>query len=108
VYVPRIVLSLLILALGTYFARFVGNAVAAQLGRGGRGEGEALGKLARYAVLAFVLVVAFDQLEIGSVIVRTSFLILLGGFVFAVALAFGLGGRRWAAARLEEWWPTDK
>jgi hypothetical protein len=26
--------------------------------------------------------------------------------VFGLALAFGLGGRRWAAAMLERWWPS--
>jgi len=25
--------------------------------------------------------------------------------VLALALAFGLGGQRWAAALLERWWP---
>jgi hypothetical protein len=25
--------------------------------------------------------------------------------VFALALAFGLGGQRWAAELLERWWP---
>jgi hypothetical protein len=32
-------------------------------------------------------------------------LILLAGVVLALALAFGLGGRDWAAAVLERWWP---
>jgi hypothetical protein len=38
--------------------------------------------------------------------VRESFLIILAGVVFGLALAFGLGGRRWAAAMLERWWPS--
>jgi hypothetical protein len=28
--------------------------------------------------------------------------------VLALALAFGLGGRDWAAAMLERWWPQRK
>jgi hypothetical protein len=28
--------------------------------------------------------------------------------VFALALAFGIGGRRWAAALLERWWPQAR
>jgi hypothetical protein len=38
-------------------------------------------------------------------IIRQSFLILLAGIVFALALAFGIGGRDWAARMLERWWP---
>jgi hypothetical protein len=107
-YVPQIVFALLIVVFGAYFARFVGQAVAAHLGRGSGADGAALGRVARSVVLAIVLVAALDQLDIGGSIVRATYLILLGGVVFALALAFGLGGRDWAAARLEEWWPSSE
>jgi hypothetical protein len=32
----------------------------------------------------------------------------LAGLVLALALAFGLGGKDWAAAMLERWWPRPK
>ena len=32
----------------------------------------------------------------------------VAGIVFTRALAFGLGGRNWAAERIERWWPGDK
>jgi hypothetical protein len=32
----------------------------------------------------------------------------LGGLVLALALAFGLGGKEWAAAMLERWWPQRR
>jgi hypothetical protein len=37
--------------------------------------------------------------------VELTFLLLLGGVVLALALAFGLGGKDWAASLLERWWP---
>jgi hypothetical protein len=40
--------------------------------------------------------------------VRLSFLIILGGAVFALALAFGLGGQARVAKLLERWWPSDR
>jgi hypothetical protein len=41
--------------------------------------------------------------------IRQSFLIILAGVVFALALAFGIGGQRWAAGMLERWLPgADK
>jgi hypothetical protein len=53
------------------------------------------------------VLIALDQIKVGGDIIRESFLILLAGVVFAVALAFGLGGRRWAQERIEQWWPSD-
>jgi hypothetical protein len=42
---------------------------------------------------------------VGGDIVQRTFLIILGGLVLALALAFGIGGKDWAAAMLERWWP---
>jgi hypothetical protein len=42
---------------------------------------------------------------VGGEIIRYTFLIVLGGVVLALALAFGIGGQRWAAELLERWWP---
>jgi orotate phosphoribosyltransferase len=54
------------------------------------------------------VLIALDQMSVGGNIVRQSFLILLAGAVFALSLAFGLGGRRWAARMLDRWWPADR
>ena len=64
--------------------------------------------MARYAILIFVVLIALDQVGIGGDIVRQTFLIVLAGIIFALALAFGLGGREWAAELLERWWPRKK
>jgi hypothetical protein len=107
-FVPRLMLALLILTLGAYFARFVAGAVMAHCRNAGIQDGELLGRLAQYATLAFVFLIALEQMQIGGDIVRYSFLILLGGTVLALALAFGLGGQGWAAEMLERWWPRRR
>jgi len=107
-FVPKVIVALLILAFGAYFARFVANAVYTYCENADIRDGESLSRLARYAIMAFVVMIALDQMEVGGTIVRDAFLIVLGGIVLAIALAFGLGGREWAAARLEEWWPTNQ
>ena len=109
-FVPRVFVALLILAFGAYFARFVVGAVVGYCqGIGmGPGDAQALGRLARYAIMAFVVMIALEHLEIGGVIVRQTFLIVLAGVMLALALAFGLGGRDWAAAHLERWWPAPR
>src|SRR5690242_6949728 len=107
-FVPKVMVALLILAFGAYFARFVGNAVTAYCRNIHLQDADFMGAIARYAILVFVILVALDQVNIGGDIVRQTFLILLAGVVFAVALAFGLGGREWAADLLERWWPRKK
>lgn len=107
-FVPNLFIALLILAFGSYFARFVGNTVAAYGHKSKLQDAALLGKVAQYAVLVFVVLIALDQLKVGGDIVRQSFLIVLGGVVFAVALAFGLGGKDWAAERIEGWWPRTR
>ena len=108
VFVPRVVVALLILAFGTYFARFVGQAVVTYCRGIGVRDADTLGRLARSAVLVFVVMIALDELDIGGAFLANVFLIVLSGVVLAMALAFGLGGREWAAARLESWWPTQR
>jgi hypothetical protein len=107
-FVPKVMVALLILAFGAYFARFIGNAVCAYCRNIHLQDADLMGGIARYAILTFVILVALDQVNIGGDIVRQTFLILLAGVVFAVALAFGLGGRDWAADLLERWWPRKK
>ena len=104
-FVPRLMVALVILAFGSYFARFIGGAVMAYCRNIGLQDGDILGRLAQYAILAFVVLIALEQLQIGGAIVRHSFLILLGGIVLALALAFGIGGQGWAGELLERWWP---
>jgi hypothetical protein len=107
-FVPKVLVAALILAFGAYFARFVGNSISAYLRNVHMQDADLLGNLARYAILTFVVLIALDQVGIGGDIVRQTFLIVLAGIIFALALAFGLGGREWAAELLERWWPRKK
>lgn len=106
-FVPNVFVALLVLVFGAYFARFVGDAAQTYGRNAGIQDAQLLGKVAQYAILLFVVLIALDQVKVGGDIVRQSFLIILGGVVFALALAFGLAGKDWAAARIQEWWPTS-
>ncbi len=107
-FVPKVLVAVLVLAFGAYFARFIGNAITAYCRNVHIQDAELLGRLAQYAIVTFVILIALDQVNIGGDIVRQSFLIILAGLVFALALAFGLGGKEWAAELLERWWPRRK
>jgi hypothetical protein len=104
-YSPKVLVAMLIAVFGSYFARFVGNAITTYCNEAQIPDADLLGKMAQYLVMAFVLMIALRRLEVGADIVELTFLLLLGGVVLALALAFGLGGKDWAAALLERWWP---
>ena len=107
-FFPKVLVALLVLAFGTYFARFVGNAITAYCRNIHLQDAELLGRVAQSAIVVFVVLIAIDQVGIGGEIVRQTFLIILGGVVFALALAFGLGGKDWAADLLERGWPRRR
>lgn len=107
-FVPSLFVALLVLVFGSYFARFIGDSVTGYL-RGIRvQDAELLGRVARYAVLLFVVLIALDQVNVDGTVLFYTFLVILGGVVLTLALAFGLGGREWAARRLEKWWPSEE
>jgi hypothetical protein len=107
-FLPHVIVAVLILAFGSYFAQFVGNTVTSYCRSAQVRDAELLGILARYAILTFVVLIALDHLSIGGEIVRVSFLIILAGVVLGLALAFGIGGQKRAAELLERWWPTQQ
>ena len=107
-FVPKVMVAVLILVFGAYFARFVGQAVCAYCKKLQLQDADLLGRIVQYAILVFVVLIALDQVHVGGDIMREAFLILLAGVVLALALAFGLGGRDWAAELLERWWPRNR
>ncbi len=106
-FVPNVLVALLVLAFGSYFARFVGGTVVTYCRNIKLQDANLLGKIAQYAIMVFVVMIALDHVKVGGDIVRETFLVLLAGIVFALALAFGLGAKDWAAERIEHWWPRD-
>src|SRR5688572_24644099 len=59
-FVPRLMVALVILAFGAYFARFIAGAVIAYCRNVGIQDGEILGRLAQYAILVFVVLIALE------------------------------------------------
>jgi hypothetical protein len=104
-FLPKLLVGLLVVVFGLYFARFVGQSVQAWCRGAEIGDAELIGRVVRYAIVTFVVLIAIDHIDIGSGLVQQTFLILLGGVVLGLALAFGIGGKDRAAAMLERWFP---
>lgn len=106
-FVPKVVVAVVILVFGAYFARFVGAALTTYLHNVGVGEALLVGRLALYAIMIFVIMIALDQLGLGDMI-RQTFLILVAAIALGLALAFGIGGQKRAAELIERWTRQDE
>jgi hypothetical protein len=107
-FAPKLLIAMLIMVFGSYCASVVGNAVQNYCLDARIPDAEVLGRLVRYAIMLFVVMIALSQVEVGGDIVQRTFLIILAGLMLAIALAFGLGGKEWAASLLHRWWPQDR
>ena len=105
-FVPRVMVAVVILVFGAYFARFVGAALASYLRNAGVTEAGLMGRLSLYAIMAFVIMIALDQIGLGDVI-RQTFLIIVAAIALGLALAFGLGGQKRAGELIERWSRRD-
>jgi hypothetical protein len=92
----NLLLSLVVLFIGMALANFVVAMFGDKLGR-------YWSCALRFAVIIFTLALALSNLNVGHAIVEITFAMLLGGFCAAFALAFGLGGREFAATWLNKW-----
>lgn len=100
-YIPNIIVSVIVVAVGLYAANFVGALVMTAVANAGVEEAGLVAALSRYALIIFTFAIALEQLRIGRDIVTNGFLILFGAASFAAALAVGLGGRDTVARYLE-------
>jgi hypothetical protein len=103
-YIPNVIVAVLVLMFGALFARFVKGVAFTYLSNIGITGAEAMSAVAQWAILIFVFSVALEQLNIGGQILVSAFQIAFGALCLALALAFGLGGKEWAAHVLEKFW----
>jgi hypothetical protein len=101
-FLPKVMFAVVILVFGAYFARFVRSALTKYLHENRIGEAGLIGRLALYAIMVFVIMIALDQMGLGDII-RQAFLIIIAAIGLGLALAFGLGGQKRAAELIERW-----
>ncbi|MBI3615815.1 MAG: hypothetical protein HY211_04780 [Candidatus Omnitrophica bacterium] len=89
-YVPNVVAGVIVLILGLFFATLMGGIVQTAAANAGVGQAKALGQIARVVVVIFSVAVALEKF-FSSVIVQTTFSIVVAAVAFGLALAFGLG-----------------
>ena len=107
-WLPNLVVAIAILVIGALIARFVGSLVRGTTAQMGFGDPELLGNIANYAILAFAIIAAVDQLGIAQTVVNTLFIGAVALVVLAGGLAFGLGGQQTAAQITAGWYQKGR
>jgi Mechanosensitive ion channel, conserved TM helix len=96
-YIPNIVVAILVLVFGAVLSRFINRVIFAYLNNIGIQGALTISTISEYAILVFVFFIALEQLQIASELITAAFSIAFGAFALAFAIAFGLGGKEWAA-----------
>jgi hypothetical protein len=102
-YIPNVIAALFVLVVGMFLANFVSGIVRTAAGNASLPKPDMLATVSRWAIIIFAGTISLRELGIATLLVTTTFNIILGGFCLALALAFGLGGRDAAAKYLSEW-----
>ncbi|MBD2103601.1 mechanosensitive ion channel [Leptolyngbya sp. FACHB-261] len=98
-FAGRVVLALVIFALGLYLANLAYTVIWSARSQ----QAKFLAQAARVAILILIGAMALQQLGIASSIVNLAFGLLFGAVAVAVAIAFGLGSREIAGRELNNW-----
>lgn len=103
-FLPSVIAAVFILVIGIFAAAFLAATVRTAASNAGILQAHLLGQLVQLTVVIFAAVAALQQLKIEFV--GEVFLIILAGFSFGAALAFGLGcqelARRWVTSLLDQ------
>jgi hypothetical protein len=100
-FLPPLFAAALILLVGWLVANFLSQGVLIAAVNARVPEARLLARGVQWSVLLFAAATALTHLGIGKEMVLVAFGITFGGVVFALALAFGLGGRNLARNILE-------
>lgn len=92
----RVVFGAAVIVVGFFVGRLAERLI------GGTGENAMAGTIVKWAAIILFTFMGLRFMGVGETIVEIAFASLVIGGAVAGALAFGLGGRAWAARKLEE------
>jgi hypothetical protein len=101
-YLPNIFIAVLLIIVGYLLGNFLGRTILIAAVNAGMRFASLLARGVKTLIFVFAFAMALEQLGIGRNVVIVAFTILFSGIVFALALAFGLGGKDIARDYLEK------
>ena len=94
----KVIFGTVIIVVGIFLARVLSTLVGSSTGESSYAE-----TIVKYAIIALFTAIGLTFMGLADQIVMMAFGLILGSAAVATALAFGLGGRDWAARQLEDW-----
>ena len=101
-YIPQLIVAVLILLASVLIANFLQKLVKASVEAAGLQSANTLAAVAKWSVLIFAILAALLQLGIAPALIQTIFTGFVAALVISSGLAFGLGGKDFAASILNK------
>lgn len=101
-YIPNIIVAVIVLLAAVIIANFLQKLVRASVEAGGLKAAGFLSGITKWAVLVFGFITALIQLGVAVTLIHTIVIGLIAMLALAGGLAFGLGGKNYAARFLEK------
>lgn len=92
-YIPNVIASIFILALGIFLSSVLNTIVRTTSTNAGLPQAKFLGQLTQTVIVIFAIIMSLEQLNIATTILTTSINIVLGCIGLAIAIAVGLGSK---------------
>src|SRR5512139_3260042 len=94
----KVIFGTVIIVVGLFLARILANLVGSSTGEASYAQ-----TIVKYAIIALFTAIGLTFMGLADQIVMMAFGLILGSAAVATALAFGLGGRDYAARQLDDW-----
>jgi hypothetical protein len=94
----KVIFGTVIIVVGLFLARILAGLVGSSTGESGYAQ-----TVVKYAIIALFTAIGLTFMGLADQIVMMAFGLILGSAAVATALAFGLGGRDYAARLLQDW-----
>lgn len=101
-YIPNVVVAVIIVAVGSVFAKIARDLVTATAAGLGTHTAGVIGQVARWSIFIFASLAALNQLGVATDLIRILFTGLVVMVAIAGGLAFGLGGKDTAESILKK------
>lgn len=101
VYLPNVIIAALILLAGSVLGQAAYRVVRGGAAAGGARSSNALGSIAKWAIIIFSILIALTQLGIAAQLIQILFMGVVVMLALAGGLAFGLGGKEQASRMID-------
>jgi len=101
-YIPQLIIAVLILLAAVLIANFLQKVVKASVEAAGFDSANTLAAITKWSILVFAVLAALMQLGIAPALIQIIFTGFIAALVISSGLAFGLGGKDFAASILNK------